>query len=203
MKLCLAKMDVRYTQIERPDDAKHRLSFLVTCLSFSSFFFFVEMNCHCRFCHIPGRCHYGQQHGSCKRKLVLGSSNLSNKSEGHTMGQYIWKPWWCPIWVAVRLVFRLWNSSTFLPCSEFVIFRSAWILTMVNVNQWKPVIARKWLVYHACIASGSWSSAGINLLSHRCPIVTWNKTCQTKICFVNTEYLELLSFSYEWHFPFK
>lgn len=40
MKLCLAKMDVRYTQIERPDDAKHRLSFLVTCLSFSSFFFF-------------------------------------------------------------------------------------------------------------------------------------------------------------------
>ena len=83
---------------------------------------------YCRFCYIPWRCHDGQQYTNCKCQLVLGSGNLSNKIQRYSMGQCVWKPWRCTISMADGVVFRPWNSSTYLPSSQLDIFRLAWCL---------------------------------------------------------------------------
>lgn len=89
---CKNGYDIRYPKLMPcVMQTHHVLLFLIT------FFFmllssFPKIICHCRFCHIPWRCHYSQQHSNCKCKLVLGSSSLANQSEGHTMGQCFWKP---------------------------------------------------------------------------------------------------------------
>lgn len=68
-----------------------------------------------RFCNLSWRCHHIQQYACTKCKLVLGSSNLSNKEKRNTMGKCIWKSWWYTICLAHGVVFCSWNSSTNLP----------------------------------------------------------------------------------------
>lgn len=82
-----------------------------------------------RFCNLSWRCHHIQQYACTKCKLVLGSSNLSDKEKRNTMGKCIWKSWWYTICLAHGVVFCSWNSSTNLPkCFRY------WLVYFENFN---------------------------------------------------------------------